>query len=255
MRVLLVCGVLLALGCQNAQSYLQSKEVALATPLVESSSIFASPKNKLQAPYLDGQTTLKVTHLETGKELQQMSLSTPGTYEVKAVQAPFLSSSPVHVEVLPHGKPIAALSWTTAKKPSYFKGGSGVLTDGKHAAIAFQDKGWTGADTPFRLQLELEQETQVDSIVLGVLLNASAWIYPTANVTITPEGANGKHQPFTTSITLPYSANAVAHCFVSLPLGLQTQRLELEFTPKALPKAHPGAGQPAWLFLDELIIY
>ena len=88
-----------------------------------------------------------------------------------------------------------------------------------------------------------------------MLLNASAWIYPTANVTITPEGANGKHQPFTTSITLPYSANAVAHRFVSLPLGLQTQRLELEFTPKALPKAHPGAGQPAWLFLDELIIY
>ena len=68
MRVLLVCVVLLALGCQNTQFYLQSKEVALATPLVESSSIFASLKNKLQAPYLDGQTTLKVTYLETGEE-------------------------------------------------------------------------------------------------------------------------------------------------------------------------------------------
>jgi hypothetical protein len=255
MRALLLCSVLLVLGCQNAQHYLQSKDVALATPLVESSSIFASPENKLKAPYLDRKTTLKVTHLETGKELQQMILSTPGTYEVKAVQAPFLSSSPVPVEVLPYGKPIAALSWITSKKPSYFKGGSSVLTDGKHAAIEFQDKGWTGADTPFKLALELDQETQVDSIVLGVLLNASAWIYPLARVTITTEAANGERQPYDTTIDLPYRANAVEHRFISLPLGVQTQRFELEFTPKALPKAHPGAGQSAWLFLDELIIY
>ena len=43
--------------------------------------------------------------------------------------------------------------------------------------------------------------------------------------------------------------------FFLLTVGEEANEMQLDFIPKNLPEEHPGAGTPAWLFLDELILY
>jgi len=49
--------------------------------------------------------------------------------------------------------------------------------------------------------------------------------------------------------------NEQKHIFLSFAVGEEANEMQLDFIPKNLPEEHTGAGTPAWLFLDELIIY
>lgn len=248
--------LLFHLGCKDKDArYLFADTVSLATPMVESTSLFSSPHNRLLATALPSQNQLQVVHKETGKELQTAVLAVPGSYEIRALQEPFQPSDWVSIEILPLGMPVAELEWSSVTTPTYFKKGSTVLTDGKHAPLNFRDSGWIGADKPFQLQIHLHKQTRVDSIVLGVLVDSSAWILPLSTVHLQWDTNAAGQKKITDTIRVSYDETIVKHQFVSIPLGAQTQDLTLDFTPNNLPVYHPGVGHSAWLFLDELIVY
>ena len=259
-RILSLFITLLFFGCQQDSKYIRSNTVQLATPLIKSASLFASEFNQIEAPFLNASQNLEVNYLEGNeKEIytskENIVLNQIGTYQIRTIAPPFLPSEWVALEVLPKGKTISSISWETNPKPKYFKGGSSVLIDGKSAEISFHSKGWTGSNTPFQLRIYLDNVTYIDSLTLGVLSNPSAWIYPTSELQIKIQNENSKVIVKEFVIQVDGNLNAQKHAFISFDIGEEVNELQLDFIPKNLPEEHPGAGTPAWFFLDELILY
>ncbi len=246
-------------ACSTDSPYLTARKVQLATPDVKTTSIYSTGVNKLTVSHLAPGASLAITHLDTGKEFsvqpdEAFLLQDTGLYAIRAVQPPFLPSETLYKRLLPKGKDIAQLTWMGQAPTKYFKGGSRVLTDGKNAGLSFQDSGWTGADTPFSIAITFAEKTQIDSLVLGVLLDTGAWIFPTAEVVITAMD-DPKQKTIKQQLNTAWPSEGPQHQFVTLPVSLEAKSIELKFSPQNLPEPHPGAGQPAWLFMDELIIY
>jgi hypothetical protein len=55
-------------ACKEESKYIQAYIVQLSTPLVNSTSIFATEKNYLEAPYLGPSHQLEITHKESKKK-------------------------------------------------------------------------------------------------------------------------------------------------------------------------------------------
>jgi len=105
------------------------------------------------------------------------------------------------------------------------------------------------------LRIYLDNLTYIDSLTLGVLSNPSAWIYPTSELQIKIQNENSKVIVKEFEIQVDGNFNAQKHAFISFDIGEEVNELQLDFIPKNLPEEHPGAGTPAWFFLDELILY
>ena len=253
-------GVLLFVGCAQETSYLKPDAVQLSTPVLETSTIYSNGVNKLTAPNLDPEATLEVVHQSTGGRLTMASgasldLELSGKYQIRSLRPPLQPSATIELQLLPEGQLISSLTWETQPEPEYFKGGSAVLTDGKSAGPSFQSAGWTGANRPFVVSVEMAYAKAIDSMVLGVLADAGAWIFPKAKMQLTATSDNGAPIQKEFMLELPWQTQGPSHHFISVPLGIQAQTFTLQFEPALLPEQHQGAGQPAWLFLDELIIY
>jgi len=258
-RILGLILLLVLSHCTRKTKYIEASNVQLTTPLINSTSLFASKSNKIETAYMNSSTSLEVIYLDraenkTYNSKESVVLDQIGTYKLRAINPPFLPSEWIEIKVLPQGKPIKSIDWISDVSPNYFKGGSAVLNDGKSADISFHSNGWTGSNSPFRLKVKLDAPIAVDSLTLGVLYNPSAWICPRSEVQITiKDKLTVVQKEF--DIAVEGNLNEQKHAFVSFDLGEKASEIQLDFIPKNLPEEHPGAGTPAWLFLDELIIY
>jgi hypothetical protein len=247
-------------ACKEESKYTQADIVQLSTPLVNSTSIFATEKNYLEAPYLSSSHQLEITHKESKKKKvfgsqEKITLSQTGTYQIRSIATSYKSSEPIELKVLPQGKKIASVSWDSKSEPKYFKSGDRILNDGKNAEISFHSEGWTGSNEPFRLTLKMEDEIQIDSLLIGTLFNPSVWIYPSASIKLLVQKVNGVSTEKEFEIKVAGEMNEQRHKYVTLNLNETAERIQMEFLPNELPEQHPGAGTPSWIFLDELIIY
>ena len=66
-RILGLFLILLLFGCKKQTTYTAASSVQLATPLINSSSLFATKNNKIEAPYLDAELGLEVHSIEGEK--------------------------------------------------------------------------------------------------------------------------------------------------------------------------------------------
>ena len=247
-------------ACKQKSKYIHAGAVQLSTPSVNSSSIFATEKNYLEAPYLNPSHQLEIIHKESKtkkiyESQEKISLSQTGTYQIRSVASSFKASEPIELKVLPPGKKLASVIWDSNPKPKYFKGGDKVLNDGKNAEISFHSNGWAGSNEFFRLALKMDGEMKIDSLLIGTLFNPSAWIYPTASIKLIIEKANGDLLEKKFEIKVAGDMNEQWHEYVTLNLNESAERIQMEILPNELPEQHPGAGTPSWIFLDELIIY
>lgn len=246
--------------CKNYDHFTTPDRIQLSTPIVSSASLFLSPTNRLITKNLSSEIVMQIKNVESGIEQKvivqdEFVFESTGKYEIRATQTPFLSSEPVYVSVLPQGKPIASVEWNTTPTPEYFKGGIAVLHDSKNAEIPFQSSGWLGSKTPFQITVHLAEETQIDSITLGVLRNPSSWIYPLAKVQFKLENNQNSIVERTHLIAAPFVHDILDRDFISIPIREKTKSVTLDFFPENLPEDHQGAGLPAWFFMDELIVY
>jgi hypothetical protein len=95
-RILSLFSILLLFGCKKQTTYTEASNVQLATPLINSSSLFAIENNKIEAPYLDAGLVLEVQSIEGEKRTvvnskENIALDEIGTYRLRTVNLPFLS--------------------------------------------------------------------------------------------------------------------------------------------------------------------
>lgn len=257
----IVCFVGIAMAaCSQQPNYLSPNAIQLSTPVVKSKSVFIGKDNWLVTPKDSNTIGFELSHRETGttsthQPNDSIQLTKTGSYALRAVAAPFLPSEIVAFEILEPGQAVASIEWKSTPVPQYFKNGSRVLMDGKSAENTFQASGWVGSKHPFEFSLVFNQSIAVDSIKISVLCQPSNWILP--NATLQLSWKNNEQEAVKKEFILNQKTNNTTHSryYLSFPIDDETDKIALAFTPHDLPQAHPGAGTPAWIFMDELIVY
>ncbi|MGC6423347.1 MAG: hypothetical protein ACON47_04545 [Flavobacteriaceae bacterium] len=260
MRWIYFYGFIAIASCDQERSYLTADAIQLSTPVIKNRSIFIEHNTRLVSSFKNASIELELQHRETGattkyKTNDPIGLSQKGSYALRAIAAPFLPSEPVVFEILDRGKSVDSIQWNTSPKPTYFKGGSAVLIDGKSAENSFHAAGWVGSKDPFDLSLVFHQSIQVDSIKMSVLRQPSNWILTNAQLKISWKNKAKKEIKKEFMLDPKAKNTNNSRFFITVPIDDKTDAIALEFIPQKLPQEHPGAGTPAWVFMDEIIVY
>ena len=149
--------------------------------------------------------------------------------------------------------------------PRYDGGAGGAaLVDGRLGSDNYQDGRWVGFEgTDAVARINFGERVEVTAVAVRYLVDPRAWIFPPQEILVeaSTDGKSwrriGVHHPVAvpplagpdtgweprieTSVTQIYPVDAL---YLRLTLvGIKT-----------CPVWHPGAGQPAWTFVDEMIV-
>ena len=197
-------------------------------------AIDGAEKVKYREPFfIEGKATVEALDEEYGKIISRMS-------------ARFHMNKAT-------GKPFALLN---KPAPQYVKGGEASWLNGVLGSdTRYTDQewlGWNGDD--FEGTIDFQVPQSLSKAVVRVFNNPNSWVYPPSYIAVS--GSNDG-QNFRELTRISGSASA----------GMGAQTLELSFQPglwrflkiKAvnyglIEKGAPGAGFPAWLFVDEVVV-
>ena len=143
----------------------------------------------------------------------------------------------------------------------YYKGnGPATLFDNEGGIADPNSVTWLGynADSVCFI-IKLQQHTPVNKVLIHVLQNQGAWIFsPYKAAVYTFDNFNKKFelQP-SGNLAIPSTTQAPAKCQVfEIDLkNIKTDQLKLILYNTQIPEWHPGSGQQAWLFIDEIKVY
>lgn len=139
----------------------------------------------------------------------------------------------------------------------YLADGPNTLTDGVRGTTAV-GKYWHGINGKDLIAtIDLGEEKSIHNITLGCLQNYRDWIFMPQSVKF-EVSADGEYFKELETVSNPVPVdekNAVIHDFTA---AFPEQKAKfIRVTAKNLgtnPQGHPGEGQPAWLFADEIIV-
>lgn len=144
-------------------------------------------------------------------------------------------------------------------KPSHrYPGGTGyALTDGYLASLEFTDESWMGFHgEDLEMLLDMEQVDEISSIEISFLSNQASWIFLPSEIEILYSN-DLKHFN-------PLDLNKFSKSNKDLRIAKHTYSDSTKVKARYLkiiahsvgkcPDWHPGKGENAWLFIDEIII-
>jgi len=150
-------------------------------------------------------------------------------------------------------------SYSIKYKPSHrYPGGSEhALTDGKLASLEFTDESWLGFHgDDVEIVIDLDVETSIKEIEISFLQNQASWIFLPEMVEIL---ASNDSQHYRLIDSREYNSLAK-----DLSIDKKTYRFTSNFSAQYIritankmgkfPAWHPGKGENAWLFVDEVVV-
>jgi hexosaminidase len=130
-----------------------------------------------------------------------------------------------------------------------------TLIDGLEGKADFNGEDWcawnNGAVT---IDLNLNELIRVDSLEIGTLSNTGAWIHMPQSIDIetSVNGQTFKHYGKWVSGAIKPGRNIV----LIQNASVEAKYLRLTISPiTSIPDGLPGAGRPAWTFIDEISVY
>lgn len=138
---------------------------------------------------------------------------------------------------------------------SYLADGPNSLTDGVRGTKTV-NKYWhgiSGKDLIATIDLGAEQE--IKSISLGCLQNYSDWIFLPQEVKfeVSADGKNFKEAKVVANNVSVYEKSTLKSFKAEL-LKQKVRYVRVSAKNGVCPPNHPGAGKPAWIFADELVV-
>ncbi|MFM9952140.1 MAG: FN3 associated domain-containing protein [Saprospiraceae bacterium] len=182
------------------------------------------------------------------------------TLKARVFGIDFLPSEVVAATFYKQGLAIESISTTLAHE-RYPGSGKTALIDGKGGNKSLSSNTWMGfqADTVL-LMITLTKPQKAKQVMLHVLQNQGAWIFlpQKAEVYGAKNGSNEwvllGQQSFETSKKA--EKDQCRAIFLDLEKCPKTTQIILKIYPVAsLPEWHPGKGNAAWLFMDEVKLY
>lgn len=122
--------------------------------------------------------------------------------------------------------------------------GNLVLIDGQYAARPWRGYQWVGFDTNLvQLTVTLPKRMKIQEIELNFLYEPSSWIHLPTNTTIRDDKNNSKSFTISQESTICRFKTKTKSIYITIE-GMKT-----------IPKQFPGANNPPWLFMDEVVIH
>ncbi len=137
------------------------------------------------------------------------------------------------------------------------KQGIATLVDGLIGTSDFNGEDWCAWNgTEFSIELTLPSVTNIDSITIGILSSQGAWIHSPEKIVVrisnSPDFVDYSWNWWTPDQDLRTGRKDIVLTFPPT----QARYIRLIITPlKSIPARKPGAGHPAWTFIDEISVY
>lgn len=156
---------------------------------------------------------------------------------------------------VPHAAQARRVKLTAAPVERYDPGLE-ALVDGKWGSTAHGDGTWHGFEgTDLEVVIDLESSTEISTIRVGYLRNSDSWIFPPATVefSISEDGETYETVGIVT-VDLPSGEEKASVTDAWVGLDGKSARFVrvLARNGGPLPAWHPGTGEKAWLFIDEI---
>ncbi len=136
--------------------------------------------------------------------------------------------------------------------------GAQSLSDGLTGSVSYSDQEWMGfQENNLEVSYAFEQPVDVTSIQLRYLENIKSWIFPPKSISIYISDNGVKYRKLSEKDrfdSFDVSDAAIKKVAMSLErTKVQFVKITIENYGK-LPSWHSGAGNNAWLFVDEIIV-
>lgn len=142
--------------------------------------------------------------------------------------------------------------------PAYAAGGDQALLDGLTGSLNFADGRWQGYQgQDLELEIDLGKFQPVSSVSMDFLQNAYSWILLPKDVQIftSDDGLTYRLVATLTHDVPPTGQTTVIHTFKAGFESMNTHYLKIiAHSQGNLPEGHHAAGNPSFLFTDEVII-
>jgi len=176
---------------------------------------------------------------------------------VTVINEKVMSVKPAEQKFVMHKAIGKNVTYTNPISKYYPADGPNTLTDGVRGTTAV-NKYWQGLQgKDLTATIDMGAETSIQNITIGCLQRYSDWIFLPQSVTyeISNDGQKFIDLGTVKNIISPDEKGAVIKDF-TLNFPVRKARF-IRVTAKNLgvcPKGHPGEGQPAWVFADEIIV-
>lgn len=169
------------------------------------------------------------------------------------------SASPIaEAAILQRGFVPETIRLGTPPNADYPASGASTLMDGILGTLTFRSSRWLGyRETDLVATVDLGRIETVGTLTVGILETTESWIFPptSLDVSLSTDGtsflptASARYEP-------PSGSRSPSQTFLTEsfePAEARWVRVRLR-NLKRLPDWHPGAGEPAWLFVDEILV-
>lgn len=180
------------------------------------------------------------------------------TLKVKAFKDGFISSETVVTKLVQLGAKVEQAMIRPEPSKSYAGNGAATLTDQKAGSLNFRDGNWLGYNKgPVVIILDLGKNKDMNEVIVSTLNSAGAWIMPPTSIVVR-RSLDGAHFRVDKEMDIPVfqQNDPSGKTYYNIKLsGFKSRFIELTINPlSTLPDWHPGKGNAAWVFLDEIII-
>ncbi len=256
---------LIVLFLATVSLVLNGQEYQLAKPLVkvEGGSFFEKRARVVLDFKLEGaevRFTLDGSEPNESSPLYEnpIGIKKSSKLKIKAFKNGFLPSETVRTELIKLGKKIKAIEISPQPSKSYPGNGAATLIDRKSGSLNFRDGNWLGYNFgPVTVTIDLGKKKGIQEIILSTLTSTGAWIMPPHAIQsfFSKDGKTFEEgQTLTIISPKDHTSGGKSYYKVQNEAG-KVRYVKLVIQPlKALPEWHPGKGNPAWVFLDEIII-
>jgi hexosaminidase len=196
---------------------------------------------------------------DTGSAMYTGPLILDSTTLVKAAifVADSMMEKPVEKQVILHkatGKPVSYSILWNYKYPGQ---GAGMLTDGIRGSDRHNDGCWQGFHgDDLEVEIDLGAVQPIGQVSAGFLQRNRSWIFFPVNIVVEVSQDKSSWKTFTSK----NDVNPTVQEAMIKELGVNTMDVQGRYVRvKAVnlgecPPGHPGAGDQAWIFTDEIIV-
>lgn len=141
----------------------------------------------------------------------------------------------------------------------YPASGEGALTDGIVGTLEFTERAWQGyLRVDLDAVIDMQEEVPIDRVVVGFLESTASWILAPSSVElmISRDGVTFESVA-TRTLAVPDGNRPANRVEVEFKPGGKRARYVrlLAKQPPPLPSWHVGAGEAAWIFVDEIEVF
>jgi sialate O-acetylesterase len=162
-------------------------------------------------------------------------------------------------EIRQHKGMAARVTYEYPYSEQYSAAGSYGLVDGVCGSLAFNDGAWQGFEgNDLDITIDLGQLTMARKIVVHFLADTNSWIFPPRHVEIKTSQNGTRYDPssrFDNIEALMGSPGNIGKQIITIrvPTMKKVRYIKVKASNIGVcPPGHPGEGEKAWLFIDEV---